>query len=154
MGTGEEPELRLYGPDGRLTRIIRWADTDRSVSQERMTQYIEFLLGQVPPEQESLMRDRLQGMPHAPRMPAHAELLVSPEGVIWVGEYPGPEAELPTERSSVTRQWVVIGSDGVIQERVQTPRGFMPLSLREDLVWGVYHNEFDVELVRAYPAGS
>jgi len=151
VGTGEEPELRLFGPGGSLTRIIRWADTDRSVSQERMNQYIEFLLGQVPPEQASPMRDRLQGMPHAPRMPAHAEVLVSPEGVIWVGEYPGPEAELPTGRGSVTRQWVVFGSDGVIRERIQTPRGFMPVSLGEDLVWGVYHNDLDMESVRAYP---
>lgn len=154
VGTGEEPELRFFRPDGSLSRIIRWADTDRTVTAERMNQHIEFLLEQVPPEQESTMRERLQGMPHAPRMPTHSEVLVSPEGVIWVGEYPGPEAELPTGRASVTRRWVVFGSDGVIRERIQTPTGFMPMSLGEDLVWGVYHNDLDVESVRAYRVGS
>jgi len=153
VGTGEIPGLRFFGPDGNLTRIIRWADTDRAVTQERMNQHIEFLLGQVPPEQEGAMRDRLEGMPYASQMPTHSEVLISPEGVIWVGEYAGPEAEFPTTLGSVSRRWVVFGPDGVIRDRIQTPTGFIPMSLGEDIVWGVYRNDLDVESVRAYEVG-
>jgi hypothetical protein len=31
VGTGESPEVRFYGPDGALDRIVRWGDSDRSV---------------------------------------------------------------------------------------------------------------------------
>lgn len=154
VGTGDKPELRFFGPDGQVTRIIRWADTDRTVTQERINRYIEFLLEQVPPEQGTMMRDRLEEIPYPPEMPAYSDVLVSPGGVIWVGEYLGPEAEMPMSLSSVTRRWVVFDPNGAMEERIETPVGFIPMSLGEDLVWGIYRNDLDVESVRAYRVGS
>ncbi len=153
VGTGEGPELRVYGPAGDLTRIVRWADVDRTVTRERMSQYVDFMLSLAPPEQASAMRSQIAGMPFAPQMPAYSDVLGAPGGAIWVGEYPGPEAELPPGRAQAARQWVVFGPDGAIQERLQTPRGFMPFALAENLVWGVYQNEMDVESLRAYRIG-
>ncbi len=154
VGTGDRPELRMYGPEGGLNRIVRWEDQDRTVTPERMSQFVDFLVSQGPPDQANAMRKQVAGMPFAPRAPAHAQVIVSPEGVLWVGEYPGPEMEMPAGRKLAARRWVVFGPDGRMLERIETPPGFIPMSLTEGLVWGVYFNELDVESVRAYRTGS
>lgn len=152
LGTGEHPEIRTYGPDGALRRIVRWADVDRTVSQARMERFVAFNLSQLPPDQATALSDRLAAMPFAPRMPAHAEVLLSADGSMWVGEYPGPEVESPGGPKPA-RTWVVFSRDGVMEERVATPEGFVPVALAGDLVWGVYWDELDVESVRAYGTG-
>ncbi len=92
-------------------------------------------------------------MPHADQMPAHTRVLTSPDGDMWVGEYPGPEAEIPNgPKPALT--WMVFSPFGVLEERVQTPEAFVPYFLAEGLVWGVYRNELDVESVRAYRTGG
>ncbi len=44
VGTGERPEVRTYLPDGTLSRIVRWPDADRTVTQERWDQFVDFML--------------------------------------------------------------------------------------------------------------
>jgi hypothetical protein len=150
VGTGEHPEFRTYGPDGSLTRIVRWRSADRTVTQEMTDEFVEFMANQGPPEQSDAIRERYAEMLVAPELPTHAEVLASPGGTIWVGEYPGMKAEHPSGRRLSPRSWVVFGSDGTMRERIETPRGFLPMALTEDVVWGVYHDELDVESVRAY----
>lgn len=150
VGTGEEPELRMYRPDGALARIVRWQDQDRTVTQERVDEFLEFVVSQAPPEHRGPMRERITGIPFAPQAPTHAEILVSPSGDMWLGEYPGPEAQLPTGATLPARRWVLFGPDGAMKERIETPPGFLPLALEAERVWGVYHNELDVESIRAY----
>lgn len=154
VGTGEHAELRIYDPAGALSRIVRWADRDRTVSPERAERFVDFLVSQGPPDQADAMRDRLAGLPLAPRAPAHAELLTSPEGVLWVGEYAGPESEMPAGRRLAPRRWVILEPDGAMRERVETEAGFMPMALDGGLVWGVHFDELDVESVRAYRVGG
>lgn len=154
VGTGEHAELRMYDPTGALSRIVRWVDEDRIVSEERAAQFVEFLVSQGPPEQANEMRARIRDLPLAPVSPTHVEVLATPGGGLWVGEYPGPEIEMPTGRRLAARRWVVFDADGVMQERVETEAGFMPMLLVQDLVWGVYFNDLDVESLRAYRIGS
>jgi len=150
VGTAERPELLVYGPDGRLDRIIRWVDEDRAVTQKRMDQFVEFQLSLVPEEQASFLRGRLASMPFAPEHPAHTKVLSAPDGSLWVGEYAGPEAEIPPGRRLAPLRWLVFGADGALTERIETPVGFVPMALEEGLVWGVYYDELGVESVLAY----
>ncbi len=154
VGTGEYPELRIYGPDGALTQIVRWEGGDRTVTDEMKENYVEFMISQVPPDQSGATRDRLSEMLVAPELPTHAEVIASPSGAIWVGQYPGPEAEMPSGRRLSSRSWLVFGSDGTMRERIQTPPGFLPMALADDVVWGVYYDELGVESIRAYGASQ
>lgn len=150
VGTGEQPEVRFFGSDGRLTRILRWMASDRTVTQDRMNQYLDFLLTQAPPEEAEAMRDRVTGMPFAKESPALAGILTNPaEETLWVEEYLGPEATFPATRGP-QRQWIVFDAEGMIRERIATPEGFAPFALQENLVWGVYRDDLGVESVRAY----
>lgn len=150
VGTGDAPEFRLYGPDGGLTRVVRWADVDRTVTQERMDSFVDFMVSKLPPEQAEAARPRFASLPFAPVMAAYQDILAAPGGGVWVGEYPGPEAQAPFGRRLAPRRWAVFGPDGTLEERVETPVGFMPMVVAEGLVWGVYVDELDVESVRAY----
>jgi hypothetical protein len=149
VGTAEEPELLVFGLDGELSRIIRWADTDRTINQERMDEYLEFLLAQSTPEEAAFLEDRVSGMPFARRRPAHAEVLAGPNMSLWVEEYLGPEADFPGRRGP-SRRWLAFSPEGELRERIETPEGFLPLALVGDHVWGVYRDTLDVESIRAY----
>lgn len=149
VGPAEEPELQFFGPDGSVTRIIRWLDGDRTVTQDRMNEYLEFLLAQSTAEEAAFLRDRVSGMPFASRRPAHAEVIAGPDMELWVGEYAGPEADFPGKRGP-SRRWMIFDTNGAMRDRVQTPEGFVPYALTEELVWGVYRDTLDVESVRAY----
>lgn len=149
VGTAEEPELQVFGPDGGLTRMIRWGDTDRTVSQARMDSYAAFLLDESPPEEAAFLRERVSDRPYARRRPAHAGVLAAPDMSLWVGEYMGPEADFSGRRGP-SRRWLILGPEGEILERVETPEGFVPFALEADRVWGVYRDTLDVESVRAY----
>lgn len=152
VGTAEKPELRVFGPDATLERIIRWPDTDRTVTRARMDAFIEFQMERLPPEQAGAagaVREILAQLPFAPRMPAHADIVAAPDGTLWVAEYAGPEAEFPGTRPPAG-SWMVFDAGGILTHRVRTPEGFRPFALTDDLVWGVYQDELDVERVRAY----
>ncbi len=115
-----------------------------------MDRFVEFQLSSVPQEQANLLRDRLASLPFAPERPTHAEIFSGSDGSLWVGEYPGPEAEIPPGRRLAPRRWMVFGADGLLRERVETPVGFRPMALADGLVWGVYYDDLGVESVRAY----
>lgn len=150
VGTGEYPELQIFGPDGELKRLIRWQDEDRSVTQGRMDEFVDFLLESAPPEETAASRERFASMPFADQHPAYAQILSAGEdGTFWVGEYAGPENTQDTRRGPA-RRWMVFGEDGAMLERVQTPEGFVPFSMSDGLIWGTYRDELDVESVRAY----
>src|SRR5690606_7382666 len=149
VGTAEEPELLVFGPNGELSRIIRWPDTDRIVNQERMDEYLDFLLTESTPEEAAFLQDRVSGMPFARRRPAHAEILAGPDMSLWVEEYLGPEADFPGRRGP-SRRWMAFTPEGELSERIETPEGFLPLALEDEHVWGVYRDTLDVESIRRY----
>lgn len=149
VGTGEEPELKVFTSDGALTRIIRWGDTDRTVGQSQIDAYIAHLLAESPPEEATFFRERAASMPFATRRPAFSQLLAAPDGPLWVGEHVGPETPLPGRRGP-SRRWLVFSLEGEFLERIETPEGFVPHALDDDRVWGVYRDSLDVESIRAY----
>lgn len=152
VGTAVAPELRVFRPDATVERILRWPDTDRTVTRARMDAFIDFQMERLPPEQAGAagtMREMLAQLPFAPQAPAYAGILAAPDGGLWVEEYPGPEGQMPGTRPPAG-SWMVFDRSGALTHRVRTPEGFRPFALTEDLVWGLYQDELDVERVRAY----
>lgn len=149
VGTGEDPEVRLYGRDGHLKRIVRWPDRERGVTEERVAEYLAAAEATLPEAARSEARAMLAEIPRSDHQPAFEDVLVSPAGEVWVGEYRGPEMALPGARSP-SREWLIFDPAGVLKARLRTPVGFQPLRVGTDEVVGVYVDEFGVESVVVY----
>jgi hypothetical protein len=150
VGRAEESELEYYEADGSLRRIVRWPDHAREVSDADFEAYLEAEFATIPAEQRAAVRARLGTIPHADRAPPYQDLVATDEGLIWVGDYPGQGA-IASQRA---RTWIVIGTDGSLRARVETPAGFQPHLVRGGLVYGVFKDDLGVESVRAYELGS
>lgn len=147
IGTAEGPEIAEYGLDGRPVRLIRWPDLDRRVDEEDMADFVESNVAALPDEQREAMRERVAGLPHAPRRPAYHGLVVTDDGEVWVGDYPGA-AEVLSQEAGPERHWLVIDAVGVTRRVIRTPAGFVPMSVREGRILGVHTDELGVETIR------
>lgn len=94
------------------------------------------------------MRGR-SGASHATHEPAYFGLVVSAEGVIGLGDYPGPEALPPAPRPT-SRVWTLIGPDASRLRRIRTPPGFRLEAVRDGLAYGVTTDELGIESVEVY----
>ncbi len=152
VGTGEAPELRCFSPEGALVRIVRWPDTDRAVTPQRVERFFEAGLAQMPEAQRGAARALAENMPRADVAPALEDIIGSAEGEVWVGEYPGPEMVIPGARMP-ERQWLVFAPEGELRATLRTPTGFRLHFVRGDMLLGVHTDELGVESVRAYRMG-
>lgn len=155
VGTAEASELRHYGPDGELERIVRWPEGDRAVEGplvDRWTESLEGWLEEVPPGQRTMMRDLFDRIPRPDQLPAYDGVIAGRDGAVWVGEYVGVLSipATPVDRRVPARQWLIFDAEGVLSATVETPAGFQPHAASGERVWGVYRDELDVESVRAY----
>lgn len=147
IGTAERPEIEEYGPDGRLVRLVRWPDVDRSVTDDDMADFVASTLASVPEEQREGMRESMATLPYSPRRPAYRELLVTDGGEIWVGDYPGA-AEVLSQEAGPPRRWLVLDGDGVARHVIRTPAGFRPMAVGGGRILGVNTDELGVESIQ------
>lgn len=149
IGTAEGPEIAEYGLDGRLVRLVRWPDVDRRVDDEDMADFVESNVATLPEGRREAMRERVAALPHPPRRPAYHGLVVTDDGEIWVGDYPGA-AEVLSQEAGPERRWLVIDADGVTRRVIRTPAGFRPMAVREGRILGVHADELGVESIRVW----
>lgn len=150
VGTADEPEIRTYSRFGKLTRILRWPDHDRVVSDERVEEYVEAVLADIPEQAQAAARATMSRVPRSARQPAFEQLLASPDSQeLWVGGYRGPEMVLSGSRSP-SRRWLVFGTQGNIRASLHTPPGFLPLAVTRNELLGVFVDDLGVESIRAY----
>jgi hypothetical protein len=155
VGTAEEPELRYYGPDGALRRIVRWPDHDRAVEGPLVEQWDSSLAGwleEMPTRRATMMREMFDRIPRPDRFPAYDGVIPGRAGSLWVGDYAGilTIVATPVDRRVPARRWLVFDSAGLLTATVETPAGFQPRAAAGDRVWGVHRDELDVESVRGY----
>lgn len=149
VGTATGPELTFHGNDAKLRRIVRWPDHDRRVTDQRVEEFIATAEAALPEAARARAREIFREVPRSETYPAFEDVLASPEGELWVGEYRGPEMVLPGARSP-ERDWLVFDSRGVAVGRVTTPAGFQPLHVATNEVLGVYVDEVGVESIQVY----
>jgi len=118
------------------------------VTQQRVAEFIEHTLEPMHEAQRAPARAALSAMPHAEVEPAYYDLVVSSDGMAWVGDYPGPEALLP-QNPGPTREWILIDRTGAVTEVVTTPPGFRLVAVEGDRLWGVHVDDMGVETVWA-----
>ncbi len=149
VGTAEETEWRGFTQEGVLTKIARWPDHERTVTQDRVDRLIDTLASQLFPEQTAQWRDVLSERLWSPRVPAYQDVLASGWGEIWVGEYPDPTADY-LELPPPARRWLVFRASGELIGALETASGFQPLALGPDAVFGVFRDDLGVEVPRRY----
>jgi len=149
VGTADAPEIRLYAFSGELERIVRWPDTDRSVTPEMVAAWTDAMLSFVPEAAQAESRKMIERIPRAERVPPYADILIADSGRIWAGEHPGELAVRGFSRPP-ERRWLVFDAGGALVATVRTPEGFQAYAVRGAKVFGVFRDELEVESVRAY----
>lgn len=133
-------EIEGYSRDGQLHRLIRRDVSPRPVTPElaeRWRRYAREEFSQMPP----IFRDWRVNLPLPETLPAHGDMLVDPEGYLWVADY-----SLEDEPTT----WWVFTAAGRWLGAVDIPPGGRLTQIGRDFVLGVWKDEMDVEHVRMY----
>ena len=149
VGTAEQPEFRAYSSTGDLVRIVRWPDHVRQVTPERVAQFIEAGLADMPEQQRAAMRKLGEALPFAEEEPPYEDIIASDVGDLWVGSYQGPEVALPSFRPP-RRSWLIFDSDGALEATLETGAGFHPHAVWNGVMLGVFFDESGVESIHGY----
>ena len=139
VGTAQEPSIEVRDQRGKLVRMIRWVEGERTVPPGEAALQFEARHGNAPPER----RRRLQAVPVMDRFPAHSVMIADADGNLWVQRYRRPSATGPTS-------WLVFGADGAIVARAGLPQRLRLFEIGRDFVLGMEPDADDVEQVVLY----
>lgn len=155
FGAGDRPEVQVFGPTGRLERVIRWhaelalvTGDDRSAYEDRRRRYLER-----HPE-EAIVYRPLADYPVPRHKPLFVRALVDELGRLWVLQYPFAAGGLPhvalDEPTSESERWWLFGHDDTWYGTVTMPPGFTLQRAQRDRLYGVYVDTSAAEHVRVH----
>jgi hypothetical protein len=143
VGTQDQPELRVYGRDGALTRIVRAGGAVQPATDETMAPFIERSVAEAQPERQADLRKSMEAAPRPEFMPALGGFVIDRDSRIWVSD-PDVGATGPTD-------WTVFDAEGRRVARIRMPEGYRLLDAGTDWIVGVERDELDVERVTVRP---
>ncbi|MFW6202522.1 MAG: hypothetical protein ACOC8B_08080 [Gemmatimonadota bacterium] len=146
VGWAAEPEVRYHGGgSAEPSRITRWAEPPRSVTDEDIARYRERELGRADsPDGRRRIEAILEARPIPDVFPYFDELTTDRAGNLWVRIYAPPGDTLP-------RSWWVLDPEGRMIARAEIPRAVQRvLEIGEDHLLGIVRDELDVEHVHMY----
>lgn len=153
----DEWRFEARGRDGAIQWVAtlphsrdRVSNADReSVRESLRTMYDR---QGVPPEARDAVVRRME---FAEYLPALTSVTFGPEGSLWVQQFVAP-SNASGERTRVlaedmgSTRWSVFDASGVYLGDVSFPVDFEPVQAVEDRFYGIGHDEFDVQSVKAY----
>ena len=141
-------EIRTYGIDGRLARIVRRPHTAIAIEPSDVAAAIETELEGLPPSQEirAGMRAALERIPPPTHLPAVRALRSDSEGNVWV-----QVGDRPTVTESA---WSVFDSTGRWLGDVAMPAAQQILEIGADYLIVRDRDDLDVERVRVLRLGK
>ena len=142
VGTNDFYEIRTYGANGTLRRLVRRSGDRRSPSQADLDAHVEGLLATLSPEDRALQAASAARLPLVDAYPAYASVKADASGHLWVEEYRLPDEE--------RRRWSVYDFEGCVRE-VDMPRDLEVFEIGSDYVLGRTQDELDVEQVQVWP---
>jgi hypothetical protein len=143
VGNGDTYEIRAYGEDGALRRIIRRLIGQIPVTPEHLERYRAVQLARLPTANSRRRWERVfPEMPVSVTLPAFDSLTVDVEGNLWVRHY---EIE-----SDVVRSWDVFDRAGRWLGTIQSPPRFHVFEVGSDYVLGLWKDDLDVEHVQMH----
>jgi hypothetical protein len=142
VGTQDAAEVRVYGRDGTLRRIVRTGATLRPVTPDDVSAWIDFETADLDPEQQQQRRAALSADPPGDVIPPYGSIEVDRAGNLWIADF--------DTRVAPRGRWTVYDPEGRILARVQLPPGINIQEIADDYVLGIVRDELDVEHVRLY----
>lgn len=142
IATQESPEIRVYGSDGALRRIVRTGTPMPAVTEAHLDAWFQRTRESMTEEQRQQALTRPE-WPDAGRVvPPYQAIEIDDAGNLWAADY--------DDRVSTPGTWSVYDAAGRFTARIRMPEGFRLLHAGEEFVTGVERDEYDVELVRMY----
>ena len=161
-GFGERVTVEIRDSTGRVERIARVADVDRTVTAEDIDRFQRFVFepwGGNAAERAHL-ESRLESAQGRP-VPAFAELQVDAEGHIWARQYDHLDAVAFYDYSHLDRRmkrpdlpeprkWHVFQRNGSYLGEIATPPRFIVHQIGDGWMLGTWRDENDIQFVRKY----
>ena len=136
-------EIRAYGADGSLTRVVRRDHRVRAPTPGDLDSYRTDLLAPITNvEWKELLTTVADALPLAPVFPAFSAIEIDALGHLWVREY-----GLPGDDRVV---WTVFDPRGIVQGFVETPPDLTIHEIGTDYVLGKTTDELRVEYVQIW----
>ena len=161
-GFGDAFEITLRSASGAVTRVLRVAGLERTVSKADVDAFRSYVFNPWSGNEAERVRleERLASASGRP-LPAFAELRFDRAGNIWARQYDYLDAVAFFDYSSWSRgharpklagprHWIVLRPDGRYLGSVTTPPGFTVHQIGEDWILGVWRDELDIQFVRQY----
>jgi hypothetical protein len=142
VGTQDEPEVRQYAADGRLTRIVRTGGELRPVTEEQVAAFVDERVASLAPDQQRTTRDDYEEMSMPKTMPPYATMTVDSDGNLWL--------EDTDDYITPSGGWTVYDRDGKAVARIRLPEHLTVYDIGPDYVLGRERDDLDVEHVRMY----
>ncbi len=149
--------ISVTDASGGLTRIITMPSEPVAVSErdiEIITGLIMRLMEEqgVPPQALDAIE---QGISYEETFPAFTQMRNGPRGSLWVQRVGVPSDMTPDEQENWnpmldqgSDDWDVFDSEGRYLGFVTMPDRFSPFSLKDDLLYGVWRDDFEVQYVK------
>ena len=148
VGDNAKPEIRVYGQDGTLRRIIRYPYTPVTVTETQRKAQEESNLERLaanpfrgmPKEMMDQVGGWIRNATYAERFPAYETFFLDREGNVWIQEFaPGQP-----------QQFQVYSPSGEFIVRTALPRDLRPMDIGKDYVLGTWKDSDGLEHVRLY----
>ena len=142
---GDAYEVRILAPGGRLTRLVRWAGRDRTVTQAHVAAAREEAIRRASNEEQRRQALRFfDAAPVAEQFGTVAGLRAATDGGFWAEEWrhPGdPEGE----------RWLAFDGEGRLLGRVALPASVRLTRVGARHLIVIEQDELDIEYVSLYP---
>ena len=147
FGLSDRYEIKAFGADGSLVRIVKREHRPRTPAAEDLDAYIEDRRIRYNETDLSAYRS----VPVAEYFPAFGggqgprDIVTDAVDHLWIREY-----DLPREERAAPL-WTVFDPEGHVLGFVETPAGLVIFEIGEDYIVGISWDELDVEYVQVWP---
>lgn len=148
VGVTNRYEIRVFGSDGALARIVRRDHVPRATTRSDIDHYVEQALAlwaDSPPDQLRRIRQAAAATPLARTFPAFRWARGDAAGHLWVREFDFPGEPRPAPL------WTVFDPGGRVLGFVETPPRLRVLEIGEDYILGRTEDELGVESIQLWP---
>jgi len=143
FGAHDEYEVKVFGEDSSLLRVVRLDRPPLPVTDEDLTAFIEEELEEIGNEEEArVWRRELEAMPRPDFYPPHGSIYADAFGTLFVEDF-----RLPG-RSTVGVN--IFGPEGKLTGHFELPAGLEVLDVGEDYLLALYQDDLEVEYLRLY----
>jgi len=158
-GRNDNYRIELIGTDGIVKRVITRpverravTETDRTAILDMMRTAMERQFGGRGPRAAAMAQEIVQATQFADHYPLFASLLGGPHGTLWVqrirtADDARREGGTFDAQDIGSAQWDVFDPEGRLLGMLQLPARFQPLHVEGEHIYGVLHDERDVQHV-------